>query len=294
MTIDTSGDATLIVAWRTPKHVHGRTIQFGSDFEDALRRSAEKSVQIIDTGAGKAYDPDDEQGESKYLTLNHEELQDTEVMKILRKGSSLSDANPTEVEKKNIAFYALLIGNDPRNRSIFMRARNPIRLSGKLVGILENSLKRVRSPVFQFDSYWDVVITSEKVWTFNQANFERLFKDTDVVLAKTDEWVSKLATFVPIADSDIESFSERIRSNSTLRRKVTSILAKQHLESMTPESLRERMLAHDLDPDRLMPNGSLSITKETQNEVLQFLNEDLFTGDFSGEQYAASRKARRS
>jgi uncharacterized membrane-anchored protein len=53
------------------------------------------------------------------------------------------------------------------------------------------------------------------------------------------------------------------------------------------------MVERGLDPDKLISGDSLVLNKETERDVLLFLNEDLWTGDFSGEQYAASRKARR-
>jgi hypothetical protein len=60
-----------------------------------------------------------------------------------------------------------------------------------------------------------------------------------------------------------------------------------------PDILRARMAAHGLLPEDLMKDGALIFNKETEKDLLLFLNEDLWTGDFSGDQYAAARKARR-
>jgi hypothetical protein len=38
----------------------------------------------------------------------------------------------------------------------------------------------------------------------------------------------------------------------------------------------------------------LVFNKDTERDLLLFLNEDLWAGDFSGGQYAAARKARRA
>ncbi|MFE6387231.1 Kiwa anti-phage protein KwaB-like domain-containing protein [Nocardiopsis dassonvillei] len=292
--ITTEGAATLIVAWRRTRHVHGRMLRFGGEFGSKLREYAEASVEKINVGSGKSYDPDDEQGEADFLTVKHEELQDTEVVSVLRQGASLQNATADELRKKTLAFYALILGDEPENRSVFIKAGNPIKLAGKsLVGVFDNTLTRIHQPLFQFEASWDVIITNDGIWAFDQNRFERLFKETDVVLAKTDEWVEKLAAKVPIAEDDLAEFSKRLRSNSVLRRKVTSILQKPHLESLTADALRKKMSDRGLDPEVLMPNGSLSLTKETQSDVLRLLNEDLFTGDFSGEQYSASRKSLR-
>ena len=53
------------------------------------------------------------------------------------------------------------------------------------------------------------------------------------------------------------------------------------------------MAVHGLDADKLLEGGSLVFNQDTEKDLLLFLNEDLWTGDFSGDQYAAARKARR-
>jgi hypothetical protein len=53
------------------------------------------------------------------------------------------------------------------------------------------------------------------------------------------------------------------------------------------------MKEHGLDPQRLLDADGLIIDMDTEREVLHLLNEDLWTGDFSGEHYAAARKSRR-
>jgi len=85
----------------------------------------------------------------------------------------------------------------------------------------------------------------------------------------------------------------RLRETSVMRRRVQSILKSKYLSTLTIDSLRTKMVERGLDPDKLISGDSLVLNKETERDVLLFLNEDLWTGDFSGEQYAASRKARR-
>jgi len=41
-----------------------------------------------------------------------------------------------------------------------------------------------------------------------------------------------------------------------------------------------------------MKDGRLDFTEETIQDLVRFLNEDLFSGDFSGERFAASGKQR--
>jgi hypothetical protein len=65
------------------------------------------------------------------------------------------------------------------------------------------------------------------------------------------------------------------------------------LPKLTPDILHAKMTTHGLVPKELMKDDSLIFNKDTEKDLLLFLNEDLWTGDFSGDQYAAARKARR-
>jgi len=141
--------------------------------------------------------------------------------------------------------------------------------------------------------YFDVVIYQDKVRILNQKNFEGLFKESDVVLAKTAEWADKLSKSLPIDAAGAGWLAKRLRETSVMRRRVQSILKSQYLFTLTIDTLRIAMIARGLDPDKLIDGGSLALIKETECDLLLFLNEDLWTGDFSGEQYCMRRPGRR-
>src|SRR5262249_55280359 len=137
------------------------------------------------------------------------------------------------------------------------------------------------------------IITPGDVWILDQRNFELLFKESEAVLAKAPEWVEQLSRALPIVEEGKEWLASRLKQNSVLRRKVHGILRSSYLAKLTPEIMQYRMIGHGLDPGKLMQDGQLVFNKDTENDILLFLNEDLWTGDFSGEEYAAMRKTRR-
>jgi hypothetical protein len=199
-----------------------------------------------------------------------------------------------DLRKRTLAFYALIVGDASSDRRLYVKRGNPVKLGDKgLVGIFDDTLTRVTNPVFAFSPSFDVAITFEGVWALDQKNFEGLFKESEAVLAKTGEWIEALSTALPIADEGKEEFGLRLRQNSLLRRKIQSVLRSPHLSTLTVAKLKRRMISRGLDPSRLVSDGKLIFNRETERDLLQLLNEDLFTGDFSGEQYAAGRKAKR-
>lgn len=293
--INTADAATLIVAWRAGRNAHGALLRAGGQVIDAMRGFAQQALDNIAARQGRPYNPDDEQDEeAAFLTASQDELLDTALLEQLRIGSSLPLIGADVLRKRTLALYALLIGNDPDSRVIFVRKGNPVSLATKgVVAVFDDTLTRVTRPILAFDSTFDMILLGTSVWILNQKNFESLFKESEAVLARTSEWVDQLDQILPIADDGREWLASRLRQNSIMRRKVHSILRSRYLPKLTPDTLRARMAAHGLIPEDLMKDGSLIFNKDTEKDLLLFLNEDLWTGDFSGDQYAAARKARR-
>jgi hypothetical protein len=294
--IDMGASATLIVAWRTGHHANGAVVNSGGDVIDALREHAESARAAILSGRGQPYNPDDEQEDDvPFLTATQDELLDTALLDQLRLGSSLPPIDPGELKRRTLALYALLIGNDPASRVIFVRKANPVSLATKSVvaRLLDSTLTRVTEPIFAFDSSFDAVLWESDVWILRQKNFEALFKESEAVLASTSKWADELSQVLPISGDGLEWLAARLRQNSVTRRKVQSILRSPYVSKIDAVALRAKMAAHGLDAAELMRDDALVFNKDTERDLLLLLNEDLWAGDFSGHQYAAARKARR-
>lgn len=292
--IDTNGAATLIVAWRGGRNVYCRVLKAGGDVIEALRSYAALAVERLGDNEGHAYDPDDQQEDDQiFLSASREELLDTVLMAQIERGSSLPLIAPDDLKHHTIILYALLVGNDSNSRAVFVRKGSPVKLATKsLVAVFDETLTRVTDPILAFDQNFDVLIKGESVWVLNQRNFEALFKESEAVLAKTAKWAEDLAEALPISDEGREWLKVRLRQNSIMRRKVQSILRGPYLTKLSVDVMSKRMLGHGLDPDELIKDGLLVFNRDTEASILLFLNEDLWTGDFSGEHYAATRKAR--
>ncbi len=287
--------ATLVVAWRSGRNAHGRALKAGGDVTSSLRRYAMGALNKIDSTEGRRYDPSDEQDdECSYLDTDREELLDTALLDTIFKAASLSQAIDDDLRSHSIALYALVIGNDPDKLTAFVRKGNPVQLAKKsLVALFDQTLTRVEKPLLAFDTFYDVIIRPSQVHILHQKNFETLFKESEAVLAKTSEWAESLGKALPILAESVEWLSNRLRQTSVMRRRVQSILKSEYLHQLTNDVLREKMESRGLDPEKLMDGNQLILNKDTERDVLLLLNEDLWTGDFSGEQYAATRKARR-
>lgn len=290
------GPATLVVAWRSGRNAHGRAVKAGGDVMRSLRKYAASALDSVRINDGRAYDPNDEQDEEcAYLEAERDELLDTSLLEQILLAASLPQATTNDLRNRTLALYALVVGDDPSMLTAFVRRGNPVKLAKKgIVAVFDQTLARVEQPLLAFDEKYDVLIYPGNVHIFHQKNFEALFKESEAVLAKTSEWAESLGQRLPMSDDSQDWLAQRLRQTSVIRRRVQSILKSDYLHKLTRKVLRAKMIERGLDPHLLLDDSGLVINKETEREVLLLLNEDLWTGDFSGEQYAASRKARRA
>ena len=211
--IDTDAAATLIVAWRGGRHAYCRVLKTGGDIIETMREYAAAAAERISGGEGRAYDPDGEQEEEQaFLTTNREELLDTALLAQIERGASLPLIAPDDLRHQTIALYALLIGNDPSSRTIFIRRGSPVKLATKsLVAVFDQTLTRVTDPILAFDQKFDIVLKQDAVWVLDQRNFEGLFKESQAVLAKTAKWAEGLGNSLPISDESKDWLKTRLR-----------------------------------------------------------------------------------
>jgi hypothetical protein len=291
--IDASA-ATLVVAWRAGRIAACRVVKAGGEVIAVMRQYAKASQQRALEGQGRPYNPDSiQETEDAYLFASQDELLDTALLAQIKRGASLPQIKSDELRKKKLALYALLVGNDPASRLIFIRKGNPVSLASKgLVAVFDETLTRVTQPILAFGDQFDLLLYSDEAWIFNQPHFEALFKESAAVLAQTAKWVDDLSQILPIETGGKDYLAVRLRQNSVMRRKVQSILRSKYLSNLRIDILIKSMKEHNLDSSKLLADGKLVFSKETEMDMLYLLNEDLWTGDFSGDQYAAASKER--
>lgn len=114
--------ATLVVAWRSGKIAACRVVRTDREIIAGLLERAEKYLQIVREREGRAYDPDDAYSNGNgYLSASQEELLDTALLAQIKRGDDLPPITPDELRTKRLALYALLVGDSPDSRLVFIR-----------------------------------------------------------------------------------------------------------------------------------------------------------------------------
>ncbi len=282
----------LVVVWTSGKNYQSRYVKVDGDVEAELQAIANESLGLIDQASGKEYDPDSEQGVEPCLAVPNEEVFDEQLIAAIRPGESLDLITSQELSKKTLFCYAVVVDEGDSETAILIRKASPIRLAKKtlVAQFFEDKLDRIESPIFAFDSEFDVVVRGSKVFALSQTGFESLFKSSTVVQAKLGQWVTDLFQRLPILDASKEEFVERASTNSFTRRKIQAVLRKSHISRLTVDAFE--LLAREQvgEAHGLMVDGYINLTKDTEKEILNILNEDNHRGPISGQRYISLRK----
>ena len=267
-------------------------MKIGGDVHAAFVDYANDAAAVLDELGSRAYDPDDDQDDAPYLHASRDEAWDVALLDELLRGANLPEVDRDDL-KRAFACYALAVGGS-ESPTLYIRKMSPVQLATKpLIGrFLDGAVTEISEPLLAFDKTFDVIITAESLYALHQKRFEGLFKDSDAVLARAEEWVHALDDRLPLASGSADYLTEVVKRNSVVRRKLTSVLKRPYLSSLTEEMLREKMRSHGFDEAALLDDGKLTFTADTTRELLWLLNQDVYSGDFSGETFAAGSKRR--
>lgn len=279
----------LVVAWARGKSYVARQVKMSGEVAEALHRNAQSAMESLTDPT--PYAPDSDMEDNSHMEAPRDESLDTVLIDELSKGASLDLVAEEELRSKRLTCHAL-VATTSTDVTLFVRKRTPITLAKKsLVATLMNGrLDSLNEPLFAFDDHYDAIITPETVYVLNKKAFEGMFKDSPAVLEKTSEWVDEVSSVLPFAEGSADELDVVLRRNSILRNKFLAVKGRSYLHDITPGNLRDEMSKYGFNPEELMEGDSLKVTQENAKDVLRLLNEDLFSGGFSRQHYAASAK----
>jgi hypothetical protein len=263
----------------------------GGDLNQYLLGIAGESDSLAAEAKSEPYRPDG--GETEPGVIYHakrDDRIDSELIDELARGEDLDFADDVDL-KRPIACYAIVLGMGVDQR-VYVRRQSPVKLARKrlFAAVFDGPITALQTPVLAFDDYIDVIIDAERIVVLNSKGFESLFRDSEAVLEAVPKWVGELRGHVGFSDESGDILSVAVRRNSFHRNKLLAILDSEYVDTLTPKRIRKRMKQHGLNHEELLVDDVLQITEENLGDVLKLLNEDLYKGDFSDRQFAASGK----
>lgn len=303
--IDTKASMTLAVGWTVGKNTKIRQVVLGKDVEAAFRDVVRGTLCDLAEREAADWTPDadlspetflvlngDLVGSSPTLTTDHE---GKSFLKVLIEAERLEAIHPKHLPTGDLTFYAIIVG-DPGQRSVFIRRSNPRRglKRGRIYSTLADTLQRVEKPIFAFDEWVDLVLVDGKLCVLSQTVFAAFFRDQETLAKKIPEWIETLASSVALTGESRMRLQARVQKDSRLKARLEAIVRRDHLASVSGETLKRAMEDNELDPNRLLDEaGNLILEEDDIPQVLYLLNEDLFQGSLTNTGFRADKKAAR-
>lgn len=305
--VDVTEALTLVVGWKSgPKTKLGR-VPLTEEVADAFRASLTDVVDNMEEREAERWAPDADVTPETYLVASRETLGDKpelsalpfsadDLAAALMLASDVPELRADQLPAADLSFYAVVIGDDAEDRTVFLRRANPRRglRRGKWFTSFADALVKVDDPIFSFDDQVDLIFQDDVVLILSQTAFAMLFRSNEELTAQVPRWVKALEAHVPITKKGAKRLQVRALRDSRIKRRLEAIVTRGHLEDVSAEHLRAEMEALELNADALLNNKDrLTLEDEDIPEVLQFLNEDLFYGALTKEGFRADKKQAR-
>lgn len=286
---------SLIVAWRSKPDLQAGPVDIAGDVVGEFQKLLfETEAELEARGEPSQFDLDAEyEPESRQLVrAGHHEIIDTSLIQLVLRAHGEEYVTGDALRTRKPVFYAISAVIDGDRRA-YVRAMSPVKFAGKTIrGRLTDSFDRITEPILVFDSSFDFVVTEDSVLILNPAAFERVTNSPEAARAASERLTTSLRESLPLAPAGLPALSEHLARNSFSRRKALSISNKAYLSELTAARISEALVSHDLHPNQYLIGNQILFTSENAKTLLALLNEDVFSGDFSGVEYAASRKSR--
>lgn len=204
--------------------------------------------------------------------------------------------DPKEIKPENLAIYGFTIG-DSGDRIAFVRKLNPRRglSSGKWFGFFSDTMNRIDEPIFAFDNEIDLICVADRLVILKQNAFYALFRSNEGLYGLVEKWVQNLESEIKcgIEEESLKKIKDKANSDSRIRQRLEAITQRGHLGELSVDQIKNAMEDCALEEeDYFDSDGLLKVSDENIEELLYFLNEDLYSGRISGEAFRADKKAK--
>lgn len=286
----------LVVGWRTSgdsTEVH--RVPTNRDVADSLALGCRSAVNRLSASEQRVWTAESASEAEEYLYINRDKLDSGSALIDALSAATYDVLSAAELPRRTLLFYAMVTGTGDR-RLIFLRKQNPKRAADKrVITFFSNRLEKIEEPVFIFDEGVDLVFDAEmNISILSLGVFNLLFKSTPEMLERIPAQVQEIAARLPMSNATVEFLGARAATDTRIRRRLQSIISREHLINVDLPALRAEIERQGMRPDEFIKYGKLDVDRADVADILKILNEDLFTGGLSGEHFEVARKSPRS
>lgn len=188
----------------------------------------------------KNYEPSEKYESTEYIVLPlYNDMASS--LRQLHEASNLDSdtaalSNPADV----FCYFARFREKDGRRLTVVRRAthfKGILKSKGRLVRMLDDTLKIVDDPVFKLDNDFDMLIDSSNVHIFRPSGFEFVGKLQDAILNAVPNNIKIIQQDLPFVD--FHSINEYATRHPRAARYLASIKAQSRTKNIDKEALKE-------------------------------------------------------
>lgn len=272
--------------------INAAKLALADDAAEAFRDLARDSHEDLGRKRSVAYTVDAELDRGEVFVLDEaDDLAElADLTKLADLAATLPITPPRDLDL-GIQFYAVVLGDD--TRASFVRRTDP-RIAyrgGRWLAVAGQQLTKLEEPAFSFSPGFDFLLGPGWAVIFNQASFERLFRDIGLIDKHVRGWVEGITDHLPMDPASEAELLRVAHEDSRTWRRLREIRRRGHLAGVGMAEVRKYARKVGLDPQSVIRDGKLVFDPGTRFGFLHLLNEDLYRGDLTNVTFEAQRKA---
>jgi hypothetical protein len=286
-------DVALVVAWREKGAFRFGQVDTAGEVTGYLRDLVNKFERQVRDLHSRPYSIEADLEGDEYFSADLENrAEEADLRTQIVTVDAMEQVGSNDLPEKPITFYAIVVGNRVGDRRAYVRKTNPMKVvkPGWLFFEFGETLRSISNPVFVLENEFDLILRSETIDIFNPKVFELLFYTLTGVDASIRTWVRNVARSLPMSAPTLDLLSNACRTKARLRRRLHAIKQRGHLADVTMPRFRQELRRLNYPSARFIRNGELSADPSDYGLLLQILNEDIFHGGFTDDEFAAERK----
>lgn len=288
-------DVSLTVAWRERRAFRFSLVDTTRGVTGYLRQLVESTESRLEGLQPRSYSIEAGVEDDEYLVASLDgREEESELRNAIVNLDAMNQIGSSQLREQSLTFYAVVVGDEPATRTAYVRKTNPMRVAKSGWGLFEfgDTLTTIANPVFVVEDRFDLILRPDSIDILSPNVFESLFYELTGVDARVRTWVRNVSRRLPMAPQTIELLTTACRSKPRLRRRLHAIQERGHLAKVTIQQFRREVLRLGFHPLRFIRNGQIAADETDYGVLLQILNEDLFRGGLTDEEFAADRKTR--
>jgi hypothetical protein len=301
--------SSLVLGWRRGGSLDAGRLALGSDMDKELRNRARSTIGEIANRTARAYEHSALLEDDEVFLLTSDQL----PSRIHRKGrpfteeeedgtSALIDLLSNPIERRPLAaddvrgraflFYAAVFRAANSVPIAFIKYHNAgsVLKTGRLVGLLGQTVTRVEEPILIFESDFDLVIDGTQIASLRPNAIVRLFADLEVAAAAVPEHLKTLAGLPVGLSAQAEvAISAACSKRRLLARRLEFLVQQPHLQTLTIADVEKYLKALRVNKSRFIKEGTLSVAEADVSELLDILDQLDYRGGYDDKLRRAER-----